>query len=138
MFNFVQFLRKKWSEYSDSSGVKGTTIDELAVKPAGLVLADFYNALAQQQAINDISNWANMTDAQMDFFGNKFFIPREQGNTATGYVRIFFDSKIDINIDSNISAKSDTGLLYSPIMPRIISKNSIFISDLLFSLFSQS
>lgn len=129
MFNFVQFLRHKWQEYSDSSGAKGTVTDELAVKPAGLVLADFYNALAEQQAINDITNWQNMTDEQLDFFGNKFFIPRVQGEVATGSIRIFFDAKQDIEITSTLNAQSDTGLLYKAIMPSIISKNSMQISN---------
>ena len=128
MFNFTNFLRKKWTEYSVASGQKGTTTDELAVKPAGMLLADFYNALANQQAINDISNWQNMTEDQMDFFGNKFFIPRIAGSVATGSMRIFFDSRVDIDITSSLRAQSDTGLLYQAVMPSIISRNSMLIS----------
>jgi hypothetical protein len=129
MFQFVQFLRKKWTEYSPSSGAKGTVTDELCTKPAGLVLADFYNALVEQQAINDINNWQNMTDEQLDFFGNKFFIPRVQGAVAAGSIRIFFDAKQDIEITSTLNAQSNTGLLYKAVMPSIISKNSMQISN---------
>jgi len=46
MFNFTAFIRRKWAEVSESTGQKGTVIDELAVKPTGLVMGDFYNTLA--------------------------------------------------------------------------------------------
>ena len=73
MFNFQAFIRRKWAEVSASSGQKGTVIDELAVKPTGLVMADFNNALVQQRQVNNIAEWRNMTEDQLDFFGNKFF-----------------------------------------------------------------
>ena len=62
MFNFQSFIRRKWAEVSASSGQKGTVIDELAVKPTGLVMSDFNNTLVQQRQVNDISKWESMTD----------------------------------------------------------------------------
>jgi len=135
MFNFYEFIRKRWSENSASSGQKGTVVDELAVKPTGLVLSDFYNSLVSQQAINNITNWETMTEDSMDYFGNKFFYPRIDGDQAFGFIRIYFDSKKDILITSDSRAVSTTGLRYSAIQPGTISGNSFKISDESFALY---
>ena len=135
MFNFYAFLRKRWSEYSASSGQKGTVVDELAVKPTGLVLSNFYNSLVSQQAVNNIKNWDTMTEDQLDFFGNKFFYPRIDGDKSFGFVRVYFDNKKDIVLNSDTNAVSTTGLKYSVVQPRTISKNSFRISDTSFALY---
>ena len=76
MYNFYDFLRGKWREHSDASGQKGTVIDELAVKPAGLIMGEFYNSQVNQRRVNDITKWQTWTEAEMDFFGAKFFLKR--------------------------------------------------------------
>ena len=93
MFDFYSFIRKKWSEYSRASGRKGTVLDDLAVKPSGLLMSDFYNSLVDQRRINNIAEYLSMTDDELDFFGNKFFNPRVEGLTASTYVRVYFDEK---------------------------------------------
>lgn len=128
MYNFVQFLRTKYSQVSNNSGAKGTITDGLAIQPTGLILADFYNALVSQQSLSDISKWQSWTDDQMDIYGNKFFMPRVQGNTSSGYMRIFVNSKQDMDVASTITAVSDTGLTYQPIMPTMVSRNSFTLS----------
>lgn len=129
MFNFQAFVRRKWSEYSVSSGQKGTVIDELAVKPTGLVMADFNNALVQQRQVNNISEWKNMTDTQLNFFGSKFFFPRIDGDYTFGNVRIWFDEKKDITIGSNTRFVSEEGYRFEPSQPGYVSKNSFKISN---------
>jgi len=124
MLDFWAFMRKLWSEHSASRGQKGTIIDELAVKPTGLVMGDFYNALAEQQRVNDIINWATMTDAQMNFFGNKFFIPRIDGDYSIGYIRIYFNEKKNIELTDEARAVSSEGLRYRVIQPGYISGDS--------------
>lgn len=135
MFDFVAFLRKKWAEYSNASGQKGTVIDELAIKPTGLILTDFYNAMVDQQRINDIDNWESMTEAQLDAFGAKYFIPRVTGSYAFGYARIYMDNKIDIDVGEDSYFVSDGGYRYSPAQPTRISRNSWKISSDLFALY---
>ena len=135
MFDFISFLRKKWAEYSESSGQKGTVIDELAVKPTGLVLADFYNALVEQQRINDIDNWKTMTDEQLDDFGAKYFIPRVSGDFASGYARVYSDNKIDAEFSTQAFFVSEGGYQYQPAQPTIVSKSAWKISTDLFALY---
>lgn len=124
MLNFTAFLRKLWSEKSQATGQKGTVIDDLAVKPTGLVMADFYNSLTNQQAVNNISKWPDMTDAQMNFFGNKFFIPRVSGDYSTGYIRIYFNEKKNIELTSDARAVASNGYQYRVAQPGYVSGNS--------------
>lgn len=124
MFDFWAFLRKKWSEYSKSRGQRGTVIDDLAVKPAGLVLSDFYNALAEQRRVNNISLWQTMTDEELNFFGNKFFIERVNGEFSLGSVRIYFNEKKNIELSTIARFVSNEGLQYKPTQPGRISGSS--------------
>ena len=135
MFNFTAFIRKKWSEYSASSGQKGTVIDELAVKPAGLVLGDFYNSLVSQRNANDISNYKNMSEDDLDFFGNKFFMPRLQGDYAYGTARIYFDTKQNIEISSDTIFAAQSSLQYKAIQPGYINSGSFIRSTDSFALY---
>lgn len=124
MINFWAFMRKLWSEHSAARGQKGTLIDDLAVKPTGLVMGDFYNSLSEQQKVNNILNWADMTDAQLDFFGNKFFLPRISGGYSIGYIRISFNEKKDIELKAEARAVAANNLEYRVIQPGYISRNS--------------
>jgi hypothetical protein len=135
MFNFTAFIRKKWSEYSTSSGQKGTVIDELAVKPAGLILSDFYNSMVKQHNVNDIVNYKNMTTDDMDFFGNKFFLPRIDGNYSYGYARIGFDTKQTIEITSSTLFVSQDGIQYRAVQPGFINSGSFIGATDNFSLY---
>jgi len=124
MLDFWAFLRKKWSEYSKSRGQRGTVIDDLAVKPAGLILSDFYNALAEQRRVNNVSLWKTMTDEELNFFGNKFFIGRIDGDYSIGSVRIYFDEKKDIELPTIARVVSNSGFQYMPTQPGRISGSS--------------
>jgi hypothetical protein len=124
MFNFQAFIRRKWSEVSASSGQKGTVVDELAVKPTGLIMSDLNNTLVQQRKVNDISNWEDMTDEELDFFGNKFFYPRIDGDFTFGSVRIWFDEKQDITIGTDAVFISEDGFRFIAIQPGVISRSS--------------
>lgn len=135
MFQFTAFIRKKWSEYSLSSGQKGTIIDELAVKPTGLVLSDFYNTLAKQRRVNDITNWKNMTEDEIDFFGNKFFMPRIVGDYSYGTARIWFDQKKDILFTSSSFFSSTGGLKYIPVQLGLVNSGSFVRSTDRFALY---
>jgi len=135
MFQFTAFIRKKWSEYSQSSGQRGTIVDELAVKPAGLVLGDFYNTLVKQRKINDVTNWKEMSEDEMDFFGNKFFQPRVVGDYSYGYARIWFDQKKDILLTSSTVFTSLSGLQYVPIQLGNINSGSFVRSTDRFALY---
>ena len=135
MFNFQAFIRRRWAEYSESSGQKGTVIDELAVKPTGLVMGDFNNSLVDQRRVNDISNWDSMTDDEMDFFGNKFFFPRIDGDYTFGNVRVWFDEKKNILISSDTRFVSEGGYKFKAVQPGTISKSSFKISTDRFALY---
>jgi len=135
MFDFYAFLRKKWTEHSSATGQKGTVVDELAVKPTGLVMSDFNNSLVEQRRVNNISEWRNMTDDELDFFGNKFFFPRINGDYTFGNVRIWFDEKKDITISQNSRFNSEDGYKYRAIQPGMISKSSFKMSTDHFALF---
>jgi hypothetical protein len=135
MFQFTAFIRKKWSEYSQSSGQRGTMIDELAVKPTGLVLGDFYNTLVKQRRVNDITNWKDMTEDEMDFFGNKFFMPRVVGDYSYGMARIWFDQKKDILLTSSSLFSSIGGLQYRPIQLGVVNSGSFVKSTDRFALY---
>lgn len=129
MIKFVNFIRKKYSEFSEYSGRKGTVIDELIVRPVGKIMSNFYNLQVEHQNRNNIEQWENMTDDQLDFFGNKFFLPRAQGTKAFGSIRIYTQYKENITITNNSRAVSETGLLYVFKNPGIISKNLFKESD---------
>lgn len=122
MFDFISFVRRKWAEYSESSGQKGTAIDELAVKPTGLVLSDFYNLMVQQRRINNIQQWEQMTDEELNFFGNKFFIPRITGDYAFGSVRIWFDEKKEFTLSSESRVVNNDNLRYRFVQPGKITR----------------
>lgn len=128
MFNFYAFLRRKFAEYSTSSGQQGTAVDDLAVKPTGLVMADFNNSLVAERVANDITQWESMTEDELDTFGNKYFMPRTVGAKASGYVRIWFDYKFDFEVSVDFRAVSYNSLTYSAVQPGYISANSFRVS----------
>jgi hypothetical protein len=129
MFDFYAFIRKKWAEYSKSSGRKGTVLDDLAVKPSALLMRDFYNSLVEQRKINNIDEYKNMSEEELDFFGNKFFNERIAGSLVSTYVRVYFDEKKNLTITENFRAVSNGGLQYKASIPSFISKNSFKNSD---------
>lgn len=123
MFDFMNFMRKKWAEYSTATGQKGTTVDDLAVKPTALVMADFYNSLVKERRINNVLQWQSMTEDELDAFGNKFFIPRMRGDVAFSYIRVWVDNKQDVNIDDAFRAIAGNGKQYKASAPMMISRN---------------
>ena len=129
MFNFYAFLRKKFAEYSASSGQQGTAVDDLAVKPTGLVMADFNNLLVETRISNDIAQWKNMTEDQLDAFGNKYFMARVVGRKASGSVRIWFDYKFNFEVSTSFKAVSYSSLTYSAVQPGYISASSFRVSS---------
>lgn len=135
MYNFYEFIRRKFAEYSPSSGQQGTPVDELAVKPTGLVMADFNNSLVSERTINDITQWESMTEDELDAFGDKYFMPRTVGQKASGHVRIWFDYKSRIEISTDFRAVSATSLTYSAVQPGYISASSFKKSSDSFGLY---
>lgn len=135
MFNFQAFIRRKWSEYSQATGQKGTVVDELAVKPTGLVMSDFYNTLVNQRRVNNIENWESMTDEELDFFGNKFFFPRIDGDYAFGNARIWFNEKKNITFTTDSRFASEDGQLYRVQQPGTIGKGTFKNSTDRFALY---
>ena len=123
MFDFMNFMRRKWAEYSAATGQKGTTIDDLAVKPTALVMSDFYNSLVKERRINNVLQWQSMTEDELDAFGNKFFIPRMRGDVAFSYVRVWVDNKQDVNINDSFRAIAGNGKQYRASAPMMISRN---------------
>jgi len=124
MFNFYAFIRRKFAEYSASSGQQGTVVDDLAVKPTGLVIADFNNALVNERISNDITQWAQMTEEQLDAFGGKYFMPRTVGSKASGSVRIWFDYKFRFEVSEDFRAVAYNSLTFSAVQPGYVSASS--------------
>lgn len=135
MYNFYAFLRKKFSEYSESSGQQGTAVDDLAVKPTGLIMADFNNSLVTERRVNDIAQWATMSEDELDAFGDKYFAPRAIGQKASGFVRIYFDYKFNFEVSVDFRAVSFSSLTYSAVQPGYISKSSFKKSTESFALY---
>jgi len=135
MYNFYNFLRKKWSEYSEASGRKGTVVDEICVKPTGLIMGDFYNSLTDQRRVNDISQWESWTEDEMDFFGGKFFLPRIDGEFAFGSARIWFDEKKNITISEDARFITSGGFKFEARMPRKVSRSAFNNSTDTFGLY---
>lgn len=129
MFDFLKFIRTKYAEYNNNPVRQGTMVDELAVKPTGLFLQDFYNTLVQKQKQDNIDNWAIMTEDELDYLGNKFFFPRIQGNKAFGSVRIWINDAIDVTIGENFKAVSSDGLNFLPTATRTIQASSFILDN---------
>ena len=120
MFDFIAFIRQKYAEYSASGGQKGTMVDNLATIPTGLVMSDFYNTLVDANRVNDITQWQTWSESEMDSFANKYFLSRINGSYASGFVRIGFDNKKDINITSSFQAISGTNKAYVAVQQSMI------------------
>jgi hypothetical protein len=129
MLDFLQFLRKKYSEYNNNPIRQGTIVDELAVKPTGLALQDFYNTLVENQFRGDIRNWPQMTEEQLDFFGSKFFFPRITGVKAFGVIRIWIDTSADVLIGTNFKAVSSDGLNYVATTPGYVPQSAMTVAN---------
>lgn len=135
MVNFIQYIRDRWALISKTNGQKGTVVDELAVKPTGVVISEFYNKLIDIKNINDITKWEDMTDEELDAFGSKFFIPRINGSKATTTVRIRFNTRQDIMVSKDVIAATNNGYQFSPTAETFISANSMKASEDNISLF---
>lgn len=129
MFDFLKFIRTKYAEYNNNPVRQGTMVDELAVKPTGLFLKDYYNVLVEKQVQDNIDNWAVMTEDQLDYLGNKFFFPRIAGNKAFGSVRIWINDFIDVTINSNVRIVSSDGLNFVPVATRTIQASSFILDN---------
>ena len=135
MFNFIAFIRTKWAEYSEFSGQQGTPIDELAVKPTGLVMSDFQNVLVSQRRVNNLAQWETMSDDELTRFGNKFFMPREDGGYSTGYVRIYKNEREDILISDTFTAISADSRRFVATDTGTISSSAFKVSDNRYALY---
>lgn len=129
MINFINFIRTKFSEYTGFPIRQGTIMDETAIKPTGLVMSDIYNVYVENYARNNIANWENMTEDQMDYFANKFFYPRVEGGKAFGVVRIWLNESVNVDITEDFRAVSFDNLLYVAKAPRIISRSELKDDD---------
>ena len=129
MINFINFIRTKFSEYTGAPIRQGTVVDELSVKPTGLIMSDVYNVYVENYARNNIANWENMTEDQMNFFANKFFYPRVEGGKAFGTIRIWLDESVDVDITEDFRAVSFDNLSYVAKSPRVISRSELNDDD---------
>lgn len=125
MLDFLNFLRQKYSELTGARVRQGTVVDELAIKPTSLLMADFYNTLVEKQTQDNIDTAINGTEDQLNYFGNRFFYPRVVGDRATGVIRIWINESIDVDITGDFRAEDGNGLLYLAINSRRISANSL-------------
>ena len=129
MLDFLNFLRQKMSEYIGFSVKAGTNTDELHLKPMTLLMTDFYNLLVRKQTMDDIANWQQMSNADMDFFGAKFFYPRVSGNYASGSVRIWVDISQDYLIGNSFRATAIDGTNYQAVTPGWVRSGSLSVSQ---------
>ena len=125
MIDFISYIRQGWAKISPSDGQKGTVVDELAVKPTGLTMSEFYNKLVDIKETNDIANWKNMTDEELDDFASKFFIFRNTGKASTTTIRLYFNERVNVNIGSDVVANISDGTPLKPSKPQNISGNSL-------------
>ena len=126
------YFRKQFEEYSGNKldGRKGTPVDELMVKPAGLVMQEFYDLLVQQKRINSPDLQADWTEEEMDYFASKYFLFRTQGDTVSVTVRVYFDFAETFQITPDTTFVNDTNLQYNPVESETISPSSYRPSDI--------
>jgi len=129
MFNMIQYIRDRWSQVSPATGQRGTFVDELATKPTGIIISDFYNALNDARMTNNINNWQNMTEEQLGDFAARFFIKRAEGNRAVGTITLYFDTTTSFDVNSDVIFAADDGTTYNIAQPITVTKGFLKASD---------
>lgn len=138
MFSIINYLRQRWASISQASGQQGTFIDELVTKPTGVVLREFYNSLVSARRVNNIDMWREMSDEELDAFGNKFFAPRANGERASGNVTIYFDTAVDFELTKDTVVLSESKSQFEPVQLMRVSKSLLSRSSAPYAMYEFS
>jgi len=132
MYYIYDYMRKQYEEYSGNKldGNQGTPVDDLIIKPSGLVMQEFYDFLVKEKRINSPDLWKTWTEQEMDYFASKYFMYRVKGDTVSVTVRIYFDYVQNFKIDKTISCVNNRNFQYLPVDNEEITESSFRPSDI--------
>lgn len=132
MYYIYEYMRKQYEEYSGNKldGKPGTPVDDLMIKPTGLTMQKFYDFLVQEKRINSIDLWEEWTEEEMDYFASKYFYFRQQGDTVSVTVRVYFDYVQEFKMDQTVSFITENNLQYLPVDEETITTSSYKNSDI--------
>lgn len=131
LLNFTNLIRSIFnSENEGQSITKGHVVDELMVIPTSNVMTYFANEFGKIRQYNNLSEFNNITQEQLDILSSKFFINRVTGGKSYGYIRIFFDNKQEFEITGDTRfVMSDKNLSYQAVSPSVYGSESFKKSD---------
>lgn len=123
------FLRERLvQEFPDLAADNAGLLEDLFTKPLQLVLEPFKRAIETVNINQSVENASLMSTDEANALGGNFFQSREEGDFASGPVRVYFGAPTTVRITTDKNFTSRSGLNYFP-------TSSVFIqsSQMLFN-----
>ena len=93
---------------------EGSPIREFLIKPLTAILQVPRLEIQRIKNNQDLNNFNDMTDLELERRLSNFFVSRRQGDVAVGVVRAFFASPVPVRTNLTNRATTSTGLGYLP------------------------
>jgi len=110
-----EYIKTLLSEqYPDLDVRDGSPLSQFLIVPAAYLASYFMWAMNYFYSNYSISNYENMPTSVMEAIAANFFVTRNSGSYAKGYVRVYFNSPVELNLStSDISFEDINGNTYS-------------------------
>lgn len=118
------FIKDRFvQEFPDLAADGGGLLEDVLSKPLQLLLEPFKREVNVVKLDQSVQNAELMADEEADALGANWFEDREQGNTASTTVRLFFAAPTTVSVTTEKRCFTNSGLNYFPIENFLISSS---------------
>lgn len=123
--NLLQTLRSRLEEQADIAAFRGSYIEDVLIKGAGVILEPYRREIQRMQAKNSLRNIDVLEDGDIeDLLANRF-VTRDPGSFSTVTIRMWFPAAVDVRLDVENVAQANTGVLFTVPSPVFVSRSLV-------------
>lgn len=122
----VQYLIQKLKEYDSSIDTSaGSAIRDLMINPLSSMLASFNETHRIFENRLSLANVSGLSEQALDDIASNFLISRTAGSKASGFVRIYFKSPINLVIPKNTEFRTSAGLKFYSVQEHTVTSTQM-------------
>jgi hypothetical protein len=101
-------------EFPELAATQGAELEDMLVSPMQLLLEPLKRAVETTRINQSVENADLMSDDEADALGANFFQEREEGDRASGPVRLYFNAPTTVRVTSDRQLTSRSGVAFFP------------------------
>lgn len=127
--DIATFIRDRMlQEFPNLMADNGGQLEDLLSDPLQLMLEPFKREIQSTKTNQSVLNAATMANSEADALGANFFVAREQGNFASGTVRVFFSAPTTSRITTDKAFHTSGNLNFFPIQNIFITATAMLFN----------